>query len=194
MMSGWGEAATALRVLAAVLFAAFNLVPLYGIHAWNWDAFQLLLLYWAETAILFVCTLVRRCCPSGVSTMLVNGKTPASRGLVVGFFAAHGGMFVAGHLLFICVLFSGDWFSRRNGASDFVHTFLIASGAWAALVLVALAGTIDVTRIDLVVRLSAISRTSSIPQRHDATGSIVGRMNSTFGEVGAIPPVKRRLC
>ena len=42
---------------AAVLFAAFNLLPLFGIYAWGWDAFQLLLLYWGETVILFICTL-----------------------------------------------------------------------------------------------------------------------------------------
>jgi hypothetical protein len=133
MMSEWGRAAAALRVLAAALFSAFNLVPLYGIHTWGWDAFQLLLLYWGETAILFACTLVLLALlpPEARGTMTVNGKTvPASRGLVVGFFAAHGGMFVAGHLLFLCVLFSGDWFGRLNGISDFVHTFLIASGAW----------------------------------------------------------------
>ena len=57
MTSGFGMVVTALRVAAAALFAAFNLVPLYGIYAWGWDAFQLLLLYWGETVILFVCTL-----------------------------------------------------------------------------------------------------------------------------------------
>jgi Family of unknown function (DUF6498) len=185
MMSGWGEAATALRILAAVLFAAFNLVPLYGIHAWNWDAFQLLLLYWAETAILFACTLVRLALlpPERRGTMLVNGKTiPASRGLVVGFFAAHGGMFVAGHLLFICVLFSGAWFSRLNGVSDFVHTFLIASGAWAALVLVVLAGTIDVLTgefhpafVDALAKWLHVALTKPPPAAGgDPVGSIVG--------------------
>jgi hypothetical protein len=56
MTSGFGMVVTALRVAAAALFAAFNLVSLYGIYAWGWDAFQLLLLYWGETVILFICT------------------------------------------------------------------------------------------------------------------------------------------
>ena len=138
---------TALRFVAALLFTAFNLVPLYGVYAWGWDAFQLLLLYWAETAILFVCMLAHIACipPDRLGTMIVNGQTrPASRAMMVGFFALHGGLFIAGHLLFLCVAFSGNAFRQLHGVGDFVHTFLIVSGAWAPLLLVALAGAIDV--------------------------------------------------
>jgi Family of unknown function (DUF6498) len=139
--------ATALRVLAAVLFAAFNLMPLFGIYAWGWDAFQLLLLYWAETVILFVCTLAHIACipPQRLGTMIVNGRTvPASRAMMVGFFALHGGIFIAVHLVFLCVLFSGAGFSRLHGVGDFLHTYFVASGAWVPLILVAVAGAIDV--------------------------------------------------
>ena len=48
-----------IRFLVAALFAAYNLVALYGIQHWNWDAFQLLILYWTETAILAAWTMVR---------------------------------------------------------------------------------------------------------------------------------------
>lgn len=138
---------TALRVIAAGLFAAFNLVPLYGLVAWHWDAFQLLLLYWGETAILFVCTLLHIACipPAQLGTMVVNGRSvPASRLMMVGFFAVHGGMFLAGHLFFLCVLFSGNKLAHVVGVAGFVHTFFIVSGAWAPLLLVALAGALDV--------------------------------------------------
>lgn len=138
---------TALRVIAAALFSAFNVVPLYGLYAWGWDAFQLLLLYWAETAILFACTLAHVACipPARLGNMIVDGKSvPASRLMMVGFFALHGGMFIAVHLLFLCVLFSGDAFRHVDGVSGFLRTFFLASGAWAPLLLVALAGTIDV--------------------------------------------------
>lgn len=145
--SAIGVVATSLRVVAAVLFAAFNLVPLYGIYAWGWDAFQLLLLYWAETAILFVCTLAHIACVprERLGNMVVNGRSvPASRAMMVGFFAVHGGGFISLHLLFICILFSGDALRRINDVGDFLHTFFIASDAWAPLILVALAGAIDV--------------------------------------------------
>jgi Family of unknown function (DUF6498) len=145
--SGIGAIATALRVLAAVLFAAFNLMPLFGIYAWGWDAFQLLLLYWAETAVLFVCTLVHIACipRERLGTMIINNRSvPASRAMMVGFFALHGGIFITGHLVFLCVLFSGAAFSRLNGVADFLHTYFVASGAWLPLILVALAGAVDV--------------------------------------------------
>jgi hypothetical protein len=64
--------------------------------------------------------------------------------MLVGFFAAHGGMFIAIHLLFLCLLFSGDWFRRVGGVGDFLYTFFIASGAWAPLLFAAIAGAIDV--------------------------------------------------
>jgi hypothetical protein len=145
--SGIAAVATALRVLAAVLFAAFNLIPLFGIYAWGWDAFQLLLLYWAETVILFVCTLVHIACipRERLGNMIINNRSvPASRAMMVGFFALHGGIFIAVHLVFLCVLFSGAEFSRLNGVTDFLHTYFVASGAWLPLILVALAGAIDV--------------------------------------------------
>src|SRR5690348_8768097 len=138
---------TALRVIAAALFASFNLVPLYGLVAWHWDAFQLLILYWGETAILFVCTLAHIACipPAQLGTMIVNGKSvPASRLMIVGFFALHGGMFLAGHLFFLGMLFAGSKLAHIGGVAGFVHAFFIASGAWAPLVLVALAGALDV--------------------------------------------------
>ena len=138
---------TALRVAAAALFAGFNLVPLYGLVAWHWDAFQLLLLYWGETAILFLCTLAHIACipPAQLGTMIVNGKSvPASRLMMVGFFALHGGMFIAGHLFFLCMLFAGSKLAHIGGVAGFMRTFLVASGAWAPLVLVALAGALDV--------------------------------------------------
>lgn len=138
---------TALRVIAAALFAGFNLVPLYGLVAWHWDAFQLLLLYWGETAILFVCTLAHIAFipPPQLGDMMVNGRSvPASRLMMVGFFAVHGGMFIAGHLFFLCVLFGDSKLRHIGGVVGFVHTFFIASGAWAPLLLVALAGALDV--------------------------------------------------
>jgi hypothetical protein len=138
---------TALRVIAAVLFAGFNLMPLYGLVAWHWDAFQLLLLYWGETAILFLCTLAHIACipPAQLGTMVVNGRTvPASRLMMVGFFTVHGGLFIAGHLFFLCVLFGDRKLAHIGGAAGFVHTFFSASGAWAPLLLAALAGTLDV--------------------------------------------------
>jgi hypothetical protein len=175
---------TTLRVLAAALYAGFNFVPLYGIYALGWDAFQLLLLYWGETAILLVCTLAHIACipPDRLGTMIVNGRSvPASRLMMVGFFAVHGGGFIALHLLFLCVAFSGGRLHDIHGAAGFVHTFFIASGAWAALLLVGLAGVFDVLTgtyhpafVDALARRTRI-RLKPLPDGRpgDAVGSIV---------------------
>jgi len=176
---------TTLRVLAALLFTAFNLIPLYGIYAWGWDAFQLLLLYWGETFILFACTLTHIACipPARLGTMIVNGKTvPASRAMMVGFFAVHGGGFVSIHLFFLCALFSGDAFSQLHGVVDFIRSFLLASGAWAPLLLVVLAGIVDVLTgeyhpafVDAFARwLHVTLDRPPIGQPGDAVGSVVG--------------------
>ena len=185
MTSGFGMVVTALRVAAAALFAAFNLVPLYGIYAWGWDAFQLLLLYWGETVILFVCTLAHIALipPTRLGTMIVNGRTvAASRLMTVGFFAVHGGIFITAHLFFLCMLFSGAEFGRLNGVADFLRTFFIASGAWVPLLLAALAGVIDVLTgpfhpafVDAFARRLhvALARSAAAPTG-DAVGSVVG--------------------
>ena len=89
----------------------------------GWDAFQLLLLYWGETVLLFVCTLAHIALipPARLGTMIVNGNTmAASRPMMVGFFAVHGGVFITAHLFFLCMLFSGAVFSRLNGVADFL--------------------------------------------------------------------------
>jgi hypothetical protein len=174
---------TILRVLAALASAAFNLTPLYGVYAWGWDAFQLLLLYWAETVLLFICALVHiRFIPTAqLGTMIVNGRTvvPTHRGLM-GFFALSALPFIAGHFFFVSMLFSGDWFGRVHGLGDAVHTFLIASGAWKPLLMVALAGAIDVligefhpAFVDALARRLHLvwRRGKPVP---DAFGSIVG--------------------
>ncbi len=184
MTAGLTATVTALRVLAAALFAAFNLVPLYGIYAWGWDAFQLLLLYWAETALLFACTLAHIACipPAQLGNMIVNGRTvPASWAMMVGFFALHGGMFIAIHLLFLCVLFSGDAFRHVDGVAGFLRTFFLISGAWAPLLVVGLAGAIDVLTgthhpafVDAFARrLHVMLAPRADTDKGDAVGSVV---------------------
>ncbi len=150
----------------------------------GWNAFQLLLLYWAETALLFACTLADIACipPARLGNMIVNGRTvPASRAMMVGFFALHGGMFIAIHLLFLCVLFSGDAFRQVDGVSGFLRTFFLISGAWAPLLLVGLAGAIDVLTgtyhpafVDAFARrLHVMLASPADTGKGDAVGSVV---------------------
>jgi hypothetical protein len=126
MASVWITGERAIRLLVALLFTAYNLLPLYGLWAWNWDAFQLLILYWSETVVLAAWTMARLALvpPDLLGDMTVNGKTvKATHGKLIGVMSLTAGIFCAGHLLFLCVLFSGDWFRRLHGIGDFLRTF-----------------------------------------------------------------------
>jgi len=136
----------AARVFVALLFAAYNLLPLYGLWAWHWDAFQLLILYWSETVILAAWTMVRLMfVPAAMlGNIEINKQTQAAtHANLIGLMSMVAGIFCAAHLFFLCTLFSGDWFRRLHGIGDFLRTFYVDSGAWFALGLVAIAGGID---------------------------------------------------
>ena len=96
MSAGWSYGTRAVRVMVALLFAAYNLMPLYGIWAWHWDAFQLLILYWSETVVLAAWTLVRLALvPSDLlGDITINGKVQkASHRSLIGVMALTAGIF-----------------------------------------------------------------------------------------------------
>ena len=139
----------AIRVLVALLFAAYNVVPLYGLWAWHWDAFQLLILYWSETVVLAAWTMVRLAFvpPNLLGDVTINGRTvPATHTSLIGIMSLVAGIFCLVHLVFLCVIFSGDWFRRLHGLGDFLRTFYIASDAWIPLGIVTLAGGAEADR------------------------------------------------
>lgn len=78
--------------LTALLLA--NAIPLLGVAVWGWDLGLLLLLYWAESAVILAFSLVKVAATSG----------RAAFGLVP-FFMVHAGMFMGGHLVFLLAIF-----------------------------------------------------------------------------------------
>ena len=123
--------------MANLFIFAANLLPLVGVWHWGWDAFQVLMLYWAETVIIAGWTLARIATmpPALLGTIKVNGKQrPGSNRSMTLFFAFHAGMFIAVHLLFLLVLFSGDWANRMIRPLSFLQALFVESGAWAPLV------------------------------------------------------------
>jgi hypothetical protein len=110
---------------------------------WGWDAFEVLILYWMQTVLIVVFALlhIRKLPLAGLGEIKVNGVTRAAthRDLVL-LFAAIGFMFCAAHLLFLWVFFSGDWSKSISGPVTFWHQFVIANGAWLALLLNVLGG------------------------------------------------------
>ncbi|GAA1829395.1 DUF6498-containing protein [Microlunatus capsulatus] len=89
--------------LALALSVAWNLVALLGVLLLGWPAGNVLLLFWAENAVLGVATLVKVVTAQGTSNarITVNGRpregSPALFGL---FFTFHYGLFCLVHLVF----------------------------------------------------------------------------------------------
>jgi len=126
--------------MAKWLVLAANLLPLAGVWFWDWDAFQVLILYWAETVIVAFWTL------AAIATYPDPNETSSRRMITnpgsTAFFTLHAGIFIGVHLLFLVVMFAGDWKGRIGRPLAFVDALFIESGAWVALVFAFLAGFI----------------------------------------------------
>ena len=67
---------------------------------------------------------------------------PATNKLLLQLFAPFIVISMAGHLLILWVIFSGDWGRVVHGPVSFAAVFIVASGAWAPLLLSLLAGAV----------------------------------------------------
>lgn len=130
-------------MLATIITLAANLVPLAGVWFWGWDAFQVLIIYWAETVVIGGWALVRIATlpPQYLGTITINGRTQAGTNkTMTGFFAANAGGFVFAHLFFLCVLFHKDWPGEVRGPVSFVAEYFGHIGMWSVLLLTFMSG------------------------------------------------------
>ena len=135
-----------IRTLSILIGLVANLIPLVGILYWQWDTFQLLMLYWMETVIIAFWTIRRiaRLPDDQLGTITVNGKMkPATRRMLCGFFTFHAGAFILAHLLFLWLLFSGEWLKKVHGFASFMNELFVANGIWIALILMFASGWIS---------------------------------------------------
>jgi Family of unknown function (DUF6498) len=136
----------ALSLLLALATLIGNLIPLYGVLYWGWDTFQLLMLYWTETAIIAGFTLLRLSRLSGPERgeITVNGKPQdASQFMLVGFFALHAGIFIFVHLILLWAFFSWDWLKKVHGVGSFFFELYGANYIWAALLFMVIASAVS---------------------------------------------------
>jgi hypothetical protein len=127
--------------MATLLILAANLLPLAGVWFWGWDAFLVLMIYWAETVIVAGWTLARIATMPGPPGEKGSGRIIINAGKTA-FFALHAGVFIGVHLFFLLILFSGEWEQHMDGPLVFLHALFIATGAWIALVFAFLAGLV----------------------------------------------------
>src|SRR5262245_55164769 len=118
----------ALSVLAGLIA---NLIPLYGVLYWDWDTFQLLMLYWMETVIIAFWTIlgITRLSADQLGTIKVGGRIkPATHKLLCGYFTLVAGVFILGHLLFLWLIFSGEWLKKLPASSSILKELFVADG------------------------------------------------------------------
>lgn len=115
--------------LAIVLIS--NLIPLVGVFYWGWSTFVLLMLYWAETAIIAFWTLMR---------ILIGGDFAKNFfGEIFGrlffftFFLVHSSGFMLGHFIFLWAFFSGKTGFSTQLSEDFFRT--MPSEFWNGIIL-----------------------------------------------------------
>ena len=112
------EMIRAVRTVSVLVGLVGNLIPLYGVLYWQWDAFQLLMLYWTETVIIAFWTIlgIRRIPADRLGTINVGGREkPATHNLLCGYFTLVAAMFILGHLGFLWFMFSGEWLKKVSG-------------------------------------------------------------------------------
>lgn len=127
-----------------ILFIS-NLLPLAGVWWWGWDVFQILILFWTQTVLTVAFTLlhVRKLPAETLGTITVNGvERPATHRDLLLIIGGVGLVFCGAHLLFLWVMFSGEWSKTIHGPASFFHHMVMASGAWVALLIAAIGGII----------------------------------------------------
>jgi hypothetical protein len=141
MSPGWTPA----LVLRNVIAFAANMLQVYGVLYWGWDIFQILMLYWMETAVIGVWALLRiAVLPAGLlGQMTVNGHVVAATNtLLLQIFVPFVAISMAAHLLILWVVFSGASAQSVHGPISFASQFIVASGAWVPLLFTLLAGAV----------------------------------------------------
>jgi hypothetical protein len=161
-----------LQLLSALVGLIANLIPLAGVLYWGWDTFQLLMLYWVETAILAFWTLMRlsQLSKDECGTLTVNGRvTQATPFSLVGFFSLHAGMFILVHLVFLWALFSDEWLKNVHSARDFFYGLFVAHGLWIGLLMMFVTHLVS-----FLVNPKPVPETTADGKKSDPVGSIVG--------------------
>lgn len=86
-----------LRTPAVAALVAANLAPLAGVLLFSWDLGEVMLLYWLESAVIGLFTVVKLALSRSWSALFL-----------IPFFLVHFGAFMGAHLVFIVTLFLGD--------------------------------------------------------------------------------------
>jgi hypothetical protein len=170
--------------LDRLLTLSANLLPLVGVWWWGWNIFDVLILYWMQTVLLVLFTLlhITKVPESSLGMITANGRArPATRRDYLMIFSLVGGVFCAAHLLFLWVFFSGQLNRIVHGPVTFWQHMVIASGAWVALLLNFIGGLsrylLLPPRADVV---RWVFRRIGLAERDEPPGNIDGMLAALF--------------
>jgi hypothetical protein len=152
-----------LREPSSLMLVAANAVPVIGVLLWRWDAFQLLILYWMETAILGFWA-IAAVAMSPEKTLGSFGKTTSRIGIVL-FLLLHSGIFMGVHFMILWKLFAGDWTGRIHSVGDFLRLMVLGQGLWLPLLMLFL-----MRGLMVLLAIRKPKRSSSMKQRPRLVG------------------------
>ena len=113
------------RIYPSIVFLVLaNLIPFYGAIFLGWDILALMRLFWLETAVIGIFSIVRQIIANPIFSIFT-----------VPFFIFHFGAFMSIHLIFINALFGGDQGEWFFGGTGFLVQFMqYASLYWVAVI------------------------------------------------------------
>jgi len=111
---------------STVALIAANLLPLAGVLLFGWDLAHVMVLYWAESAIIGFYTALRICVVEKLMALAV-----------VPFFVGHFGGFMAVHFIFVYGIFIRSFGSSPTDFGDLEWMGEIFEPLWPALVALA---------------------------------------------------------
>lgn len=119
------------RASAFSLLAA-NGLPLLGVLLWDWNLFNVVVIYWAENVIIGLINILKLI--SCASSNLESKDLPYKHGakfFCVPFFAVHYGIFCLVHGVFVFVLLGGEDGGLDGLSGDWFELLLETGSLWA---------------------------------------------------------------
>ncbi len=102
-----------------VALVVANLIPLWGVVFWKWDAFNIVLLYWSENIVVGFYNILK------MASVKVSHPAEHLRKLfMIPFFSVHYGGFCAVHGSFVLMLFKEDSSFMNNTTWPCFFVFL----------------------------------------------------------------------
>ncbi|MHC4694585.1 MAG: DUF6498-containing protein [Planctomycetota bacterium] len=102
-----------------IVLLAANLIPLWGVIFWDWDAFNVVLLYWSENIVVGFYNILKMAFAKVSKPAEHLGKL-----FIIPFFSVHYGGFCAIHGSFVLMLFKQDSSFMNNTTWPCFFVFL----------------------------------------------------------------------